>query len=601
MSRIKPYTTNQVTFDNILNKRLRIPMNQREYCWGKKEITLFLDDIFKTYEEDKYFEKMGSIINLNYDNVNDIYDGQQRILTIVLILITLSRLSEKIKIKIEQLLTLDSVLDNLTEEQKQLKVYHNNVDRIPKIYCINPHDMDCLVYIFNEKIESFVDYVDNLDDFKESFHENQEYICKRCKKKISRRTDFKRHIKNSHNYLDPNSYSSLKEAYIEIYNYIVLKKYDSDKLIALYKFILNDIDIQYYDCNDPEYVSRIFDWENNRGLQVKSLDIIKNSVLVKIADEKKTEIYNKWVKLKDTSYKIYKDFGQKIFDIAIQIYNNHFERKPDHGLLFKPIIKNEDTYKEIYKFFEIVEKLFEIMDQISKDKLGRLINNKSRISLNWEAYMWCLLPIFYKTDNIDRDLIKLLTKWLFRNLQFKSRNDFNNLCYSNEFIKITNEVLKNQYYNYYKDIEECLLKNKHHCISDENYLISMKKMDINATNAIHTLLFLETCINTDSHTVSLDLSLEHIYCKKNKANLRDQSLIDNIGNLTLLEAKNSENGHKGNSSLGSKSYDKKIESYRGSTSKITRLIVEKYQTFTEETIIKRNDEIVNLLNKYTNY
>ena len=48
-----------------------------------------------------------------------------------------------------------------------------------------------------------------------------------------------------------------------------------------------------------------------------------------------------------------------------------------------------------------------------------------------------------------------MTKWYFRNLQFKSRS-FNNLCYSTGFIKVTNEVLKKKEYNYYEDIEKCL-------------------------------------------------------------------------------------------------------------------------------------------------
>jgi len=72
-SRIKPYTTNQESWYTILQKNLRIPMNQRDYSWGSNEITKFLDDIFKIYEEHKYVEKMGSIINLNYNNGNDIY------------------------------------------------------------------------------------------------------------------------------------------------------------------------------------------------------------------------------------------------------------------------------------------------------------------------------------------------------------------------------------------------------------------------------------------------------------------------------------------------------------------------------------------------
>ena len=131
---------------------------------------------------------------------------------------------------------------------------------------------------------------------------------------------------------------------------------------------MHDIDVQYYDCNDPEYVSRIFDWENNRGKAVETLDIIKNPILVKIPDDKKVEIYEKWEKLKHKENPIYKNnYGQKIFDVAIQLYNNEIKRTINNEELFKPIIDSKDTYKEIHKFFKIVENLFEIMDKISKN------------------------------------------------------------------------------------------------------------------------------------------------------------------------------------------------------------------------------------------
>ena len=96
-------------------------MNQREYSWGPQEIIKFLDDIFKIYKEDKYVEKMGSIINLNYNSGNDIYDGQQRILTTILILNVIGCLSPKLKSKINTLLTIDTDLDDLTQDQKKLK------------------------------------------------------------------------------------------------------------------------------------------------------------------------------------------------------------------------------------------------------------------------------------------------------------------------------------------------------------------------------------------------------------------------------------------------------------------------------------------------
>jgi len=601
MSRIKPYTTNQESWNTILQKKLRIPMNQREYSWGEEEITKFLDDIFKIHEEDKYVEKMGSIINLNYNNGNDIYDGQQRILTTILILNVIGCLSPKLKDKINKLIKEETEIDNLTKEQEQIK-QRCNVTIIPKIYCINPLDMEGLVNIFNNKTKSWVEYLSNIDDF-ETFDEDEEYYCNapECKITTSKKADFKKHIISKHGYSKPATNTKIHSAFIEIYNYFVLKKYDEQSLIKLYKFILHDIDVQYYDCNDPEYVSRIFDWENNRGKAVEELDIIKNPILVKIPDDKKVEIYERWEFLKHKDNNIYKkNFGQKIFDVAIQLYRNEIKRTINHEELFKDIIDNEDTYKEINIFFQIVEELFKIMDRISNDRFGRLLNNTSRICLNWEAYMWCLLPIFYKTNNINSGLIKLMTKWYFRNIQFKTRN-FNNLCYSNEFIKITNEVLKNNQYDYYKEITECLRKNKDIAINDENYLRELSRMNFKSTNATHLLLFYETCINTDLHKVPLEYTLEHVYCQKEKANLSNQSLMNNIGNLTLIEGKNSDNGHKGNSSLGSKSYSKKKKSYEESSSKVTRNIAEQYETFEEKNIIERNEHIINELNKYTNY
>ena len=574
-------------------------MNQREYSWEEEEISKFLYDIFKIYEENKYVEKMGSIINLNYNGGNDIYDGQQRILTTILILNVIGCLSPKLKDKINQLLTVDTEIDTLTCEQEQIKE-KCNVNIIPKIYCINPFDMEGLVNIFNNKIKSWTDYLSNKDTF-DLFDEDEEYVCNVCNTKISRKSDFIRHIKNTHDYLVHDKSTKLYNAFIDIYNYFVLKKYNEQELIKLYKFILNDIDVQYYDCNDPEYVSRIFDWENNRGKAVETLDIIKNPILVKIPDDKKVEIYEKWEKLKHKENPIYKsNYGQKIFDVAIQLYNNEIKRTINNEELFKPIIDSKDTYKEIHKFFKIVENLFEIMDKISNDKFGRIINNTSRICLNWEAYMWCLLPIFYKTDNINTELIKLMAKWYFRNIQFKNRS-FNNLCYSNEFIKITNEVLKDIHYNYYKEITDCLRKNKDIAINDENYLRDLNVMNFKSTNATHLLLFYETCINTDLHKVSLEYTLEHIYCQKEKAKLANQSLMNNIGNLTLIEGKNSDNGHKGNSSLGSKSYDKKKKSYSESSSKITRNITKNYETFEEKDIIERNKFISIKFNEFTNY
>ena len=104
--------------------QINIPMNQREYSWIDKQIKQFISDIIKIFEEGEYVEKMGSIINLKYKNNNDIYDGQQRILTTNLILNVLGCLLPEIKEKNGQILTIDK-FDRPTEEQTILKEKYN--------------------------------------------------------------------------------------------------------------------------------------------------------------------------------------------------------------------------------------------------------------------------------------------------------------------------------------------------------------------------------------------------------------------------------------------------------------------------------------------
>ena len=100
-----------------------------------------------------------------------------------------------------------------------------------------------------------------------------------------------------------------------------------------------------------------------------------------------------------------------------------------------------------------------------------------------------------------------------------------------------------------KKIETCLQNNKEICLNDSNYKKQMKSLPFKSANATYLLLFLETCMSNCLDKVSLEFTLEHIHCQKNRTELTEELLIDKIGNLTLIEGKNSENGHKGNSSL----------------------------------------------------
>jgi len=595
-TRKKPYESNPIRWESFLKKDLYIPMNQREYSWGNEEITKFMLDLFKIFDEEKYIERMGSIILLKYKDRNEIYDGQQRIITTILILICIGRLhSEKLDSKIKSLLAIDTELEELSDNQKEYM--EAGMKFIPKISCVNPKDMKALYDIFNSKIDLLSNYIENDD-----FLIEETYIIKNNQEEIifDDIRKFKNYIIKNNNYIEREKESSkIYNAFECIYNYFRYKKYSKQKLVDLWKFILYGIDIQLYECTDPEYVSTIFDWENNRGKSVETLDIIKNPILIKIDDKYRLEVYEKWENLKNRKHDIYKNYGQKLFDVAIQIYNRKFFKNLKKEEAFKTIINAENTYKEIKNFFSIVENLISIMDKIKEDKYGRIITNKTTVSLAWEAYMFCILPIFYTKNIIDAKLIELFTKWLFRNLGFKNQS-FASVIYTQKFIEITNKLLVEEEIDYYKEIKACFYSHIATEIEErEDFLENYKQKIMRETNAKYIFLFLETKLHNISHTVSLvGYDIEHIFPKKNNSGMKN---LNNLGNLTLLEGKNSPNNHKGNRSIKTKEYKDKKESYKKSESLLTKNLVENYENFTEADILTRNQYLVGKLEEFTRY
>jgi hypothetical protein len=575
--RTKPYESKSVTWDAMLQKNLQIPMNQREYAWTDGDLKKFLDDIFILFEEGKYIYKMGSIINLQYDGCNYIYDGQQRTLTIILFLYYLAMTEPKLEFKIKTLLTVDIELDDLTYQQQMVK-HAYGVKIIPKIYCVSPPDMKALVDIFNA-----TEITSTLPSTSTTAAST---VAKR------------------------DGSSKLYNAYDYIAAYGKARNYSEVQNVRLFRFVTNDIDIQLYDCTDINYVSRIFDWENNRGKRVESLDLIKNQILVKIEAGKRAELYDRWTELKnkkDTLQKV-NDYGERMFDVSIQIFNNQVSRVCNHDDLFKIIVDAKDPYDAVCQFFRIVERVHAIMESISKDRFGRLLLNSGRnVKLTWEAYMWALLPIFYKRGSVDARLIKLFVTWYFRTSYIGGELTFNSMRYSNDFIRISDGYLKcdisdcNSKCDYYDEIMKCLIRNMSPHVRDD-YEVTVREMEFKPADAQYFLLFLETCETPELHTVPLKYTLEHIIPQKTKGSLTNPALMNSIGNVTLLEGKNTKDVQKGNSSLGSKDYIKKIDSYKNSSCKITREITERYvDAFTERDIQDRANSIAHRMNQHTSY
>lgn len=76
-------SSENLTIEKLFSDFYQIPSYQREYVWGKdKEVKEFFDDIFERFEDNSIEYFIGSIIVcLRDNNLYEVIDGQQRIIT----------------------------------------------------------------------------------------------------------------------------------------------------------------------------------------------------------------------------------------------------------------------------------------------------------------------------------------------------------------------------------------------------------------------------------------------------------------------------------------------------------------------------------------
>lgn len=560
--RERPYSNIIQSLSEILKKENTIPMNQRKYEWTYKEIKLLLDDIKDIINNTNNYFKMGSIIHYIDDlGIVYVYDGQQRIITVTLILKALSLCYKKIAPKVNDLLEMDDLLDDheLSENQRSIKNKFGSDIKIPKLYCVDPHDLEAIINVINYK-------VDKVD--KQKYKKSKIYKAFEC---------ILQYIKD-------------------------LKLSDGEKKLW-YKYILCYIDIQVYTTRNYDYAVKIFEWENNRGVGVKKVSCAKNLILSNISCDKRQIVFDKWEKILNYKNNIYSKFGEKILGTALNLFNNKIDRKLDLSYAKKFLINSNhnQTYKNVIEMFKICQDLITIYEAIKDNRYGRLVNHKSCNKLNIEAYVFAFLPIFYIKKTVDDRLIKLFVNWYVRNISLGSKS-FNRIAYSNKFINICNNLINDNNFDYHKSFKKVLNDEINPSIKTDNYIQTFINKPLKNSTARLIALYLETRETTAEYIPSFNCDAEHIHSKKNKMQLKDSKLINTIGNFTLYESKNTDDiNFKGNRGVKNKNYNIKKTYYEKSSYKITRDIPKKYQKFQDDEIKIRGIDILKKLNKYTDY
>lgn len=599
MSRPRPYRTTQADWSSILDDYLVIPMNQRQYSWKEEQLEPFVQDLIDMFEEGKYAEKMGSIIfYTGNNNKKEIYDGQQRTITILLLLLVLSKRSEALKNAVMTKLCIDPLMDSLTTQQEQYKIEYGDSIHLLKFHCVNPFDNRALIQIVNGIHQSMYEYI-QLDTTGSGG-----YLCTKCNTKVARKNDFRRHLVKICGVTTTTAFKNDKSCVYDAYEYlferVVLWNPSEEVLRRFYQFIMKDVDLQKYESDNAEYVSKIFNWENNRGTSVNGFDIVKNLILSHISDDKKVECFDTWCKLKCSEHPIYSQFGERMFNVAIQLYNRKIEIKKDDVNDFSSLLQpGKNVYKELQIFFKIVEKCIQLMTQIGEHRFGRLLLTNKRFHIAFEFYKYLLLPISYISNRLSIECIEIALKLFIRSRSVTEVNQFSfgKWSFIGYIPSICNALFENSSLDYLTEIKS-IFKEKVglNVIQSKNYIEQTLKHTFKPYNALYALYFLETCITSDNHTVSLSNTLEHIIPQSKE---EECDKVHSLGNLTLLEGTNSKNGHKGNSSIKDKPYEEKRVSYKTSCVQLTKQLADMYETFTKESIVQRERVLIEMIEKYT--
>lgn len=99
MSQIQPASQ---TIDGVLRtyQQIKIPLNQRGFEWGREQASDFWDDVVDAIQDDKKIF-LGTLVLKNDEGSNtcEVVDGQQRLTTISLLLLSLREKEKKMKLK----------------------------------------------------------------------------------------------------------------------------------------------------------------------------------------------------------------------------------------------------------------------------------------------------------------------------------------------------------------------------------------------------------------------------------------------------------------------------------------------------------------------
>lgn len=605
---IKTYRLYEI-FDN--DDFYRIPIYQRNFAWGEKEIFELLLDIYNQYKNDKesnYY--IGSLVVSHKENNNiyDVIDGQQRLTVISLIYIYLREKSLLLdELKSKDITISFEIRDEINEYLKKKL----GKEEINEAYVTEENGLQSFEYAFNV-INNF---------FNEYFKEN-EYIKKEYTDFLFDKVQIIRIIlPEDTDLIEYFEIMNTRGEQLELHDILkarllnLIKEGEKRKQYSYIWEIVSDFSIYLSYKLDIENIESIINKENifekiknklsNISDKYKLFDIFNeiDTIPTDTEPDEKTE--------PDERFKSIIDFPNFLL-ITLKLYSKNEELSLD----IQKLLINFDQYLERDNFvcdfiLKLLEYRFIFDNYIIKQDNKKENNEKYRIqsykkNINEKYYINTIANELGEDEAKDdnKKLLELLEYFIIHlqtileNLSptkqnktwlYKALNSFINNCEEDRLISFTNSLWKslrenvsNLYFDelYYPDISRKLF----YYI---DFLILLENKLFNNYNEINDIIK-----NFEFASVG---SIEHIYSQKQAENIGlGNYILHGIGNLCLISSSQ-------NTLLGKWGYNNKRvewEKFKRKYSLKQALVFCKYDKWEEDDIKNHQEEIINLLKEY---
>lgn len=557
----------------VFGKWFRIPEYQRPYVWGKDQIAELLQDLSDAMNRDEnaqYF--LGSMVlqkktseknNTKYVEY-DVLDGQQRLTTLFLLI---------------------SVIRDLTENEDCLKTCKEIIFQKKNLFTNTPERLR-VVFDIRQEVKDFID--DYVKEEKSTLKVTSSLI-----QSYGKDTDL--------------SVINMSKNIVQIREYF--QEHQNFDQFAI--FLINNVLMIYVGSEELDDAFRLFTVMNNRGVKLRSSDILKASNLALVSADERIKAAKNWEEAENY-------FGED-FDEFLSHLRSILVKKKATVSLLKEYEDNIYAPKEYDRSNKITKNLpsllnkgidtFNFVDKYRKHYIEIFDNHHYELSKSFELNnLLIMMKAGFESDFWIAPLLKYYDKFGNHELIDFVKSLDNAFAY--DWLVGLTPTSRIENVNHWmeaidsKTSEEVIMLLKGHIDQTELALELDKK--IYGRRAAKYLMLKLDCI-LHGHTTKLDfpstISIEHILPQTPKVGsqwLQDFTeeerdyAKDRLGNLVLLSRRK-------NSSQNNRDYaDKKQKYFQGNIELFSNSIriFQQYATWTVTDFSKNHAYVKTKLLEY---